>query len=304
MSREKINCIMRVVCIFIDGIGLGGDDPRANPFLHQPTRIFPPSLTQLRPPIFNGIVIPTDACLGVSGLPQSATGQASLFSGVNAAALLGRHRSGFATPSLIELLARESIFVKALQRGYTAAFANAYGHEFFELPPPMRARFTSVTTAATETAGLPFFRVEAILNGDSLYHDFTNAALQRRGYDYPLFSPEFAGKQLAALAQAYDFCLYEYFLSDKIGHTGNFPQAVAEVEKLDRFVAAVLEQTDLTATLVVVCSDHGNLEDMRSILHTSNPVPTLLWGPLSPERAASIHALTDLTPFMLRCLTE
>ena len=293
---------MRILCIFIDGIGIGSDDPRHNPFAQVRSAILPLTEHQEKNLPERGVCLPTDACLDVPGLPQSATGQTALFTGVNAARQLGMHRSGFATPSLIEILRRESVFVKVRQAGRTAAFANAYGREFFELPDAKRAKITSVTTAATQTANLPFLRVEQIPEGRSLYHDFTNDALRKRGYDVPIFSPEFAGKQLATLARAYDFCLYEYFLTDKVGHFGSMELAVAEVEKLERFLTAVIEYADLRSTLVIVCSDHGNLEDVSVMTHTRNPVPTMIWGSVPPEERAALRSLTDVTPFMLRQL--
>ena len=292
---------MQILCIFIDGIGIGSDDPRRNPFARVHSAILPLTEHQDGALPMNGVFIPTDACLDVPGLPQSATGQTALFTGVNAAQQLGMHRSGFATPSLIEILRRESMFMKVRQAGRTAAFANAYSREFFELPDAKRAKITSVTTAATQTANLPFLLVEQIPEGRSLYHDFTNDALRKRGYDMPLFSPEFAGKQLATLARAYDFCLYEYFLTDKIGHLGSMDLAVAEVEKLERFLTAVLDHADLRSTLVIVCSDHGNLEDASVMTHTRNPVPTMIWGG-APDARAAIRSLTDVTPFLLRQL--
>jgi hypothetical protein len=212
------------------------------------------------------------------------------------------HLSGFATRSLIAILSQESIFVKALQRGKTAAFANAYGREFFLLPSKIRSRITSVTTAATLTAGLPFLFAEDILSGRSLYHDFTNAALNKRGYEFPLFSPDFAGKQLALLSQEYDFCLYEYFLTDRAGHFGDLQLAITEVKKIETFLISVLEHTDLQSTVVLLCSDHGNLEDMSVAVHTMNPVPTIIWGNIPQELTTSIRSLTDITPFILRCL--
>jgi len=293
---------MRVLCIFLDGVGIADNGNPLNPFAQIASGVFPASRQQLHPVRFDGVVIPTDATLGVPGIPQSATGQTALFTGINAAQYLGMHLSGFATPSLITILRQESVFVKVLRQGKTAAFANAYSHEFWRLSEKARARITSVTTAATFTAGLPFLRTDDILTGRSLYHDFTNAALNQRGYGFPVFSPAEAGKQLARLAQTYDFCLYEYFLTDHAGHAGDFQRALTEVTKLDTFITAVLEHTDLRSTVVVVCSDHGNIEDMHVITHTLNHVPTIVWGHIPQELLDSIRSLTDVTPFMLRCL--
>ena len=293
---------MRVVCIFIDGIGIGGENPATNPCWVVNSPLFPQAIRELAALPFGGICLPTDASLGVAGLPQSATGQTTLFTGLNAAQQIGTHVSGFATPRLIEMLRQESMFIKTRQLGKTAAFANAYSREFFEMPDKQRARMTSVTTAATLTAELPFLFVEQIREGRSLYHDFTNATLRKRGYDMPLFSPQYAGKQLARLSQAHDLCLYEYFLTDRVGHFGQMEAAAAEVEKLHEFLTAVLEHTDLTSTVVVVCSDHGNLEDVSVITHTANPVPTLIWGNAPPNSLAAIRSLTDITPFLLASL--
>lgn len=293
---------MRVLCIFLDGVGLGTDDRQSNPFAAFSSEIFPVLSEFPQSVCFNGLVIPTDACLGLPGLPQSATGQTTLFSGINAAQQLGTHLSGFATPSLINILRQASVFVKTLAMRKTAAFANAYGREFFALPDKTRARITSVTTAATLTAGLPFLLTDDILSGRSLYHDFTNAALIQRGYDIPIFSPEFAGKQLAHLSHAYDLCLYEYFLTDRAGHSGDFQLAMHEVRKIETFLQSVLKHTDLQSTVVLVCSDHGNLEDMRVITHTLNPVPTIVWGAIPADMALSIRSLTDITPFIVKCL--
>ena len=67
-----------------------------------------------------------DACLGIAGRPQSATGQATLFTGVNAAAHLGQHLHGFPNAKLRQLLAAESVFCKVGAAGGRATFANAY----------------------------------------------------------------------------------------------------------------------------------------------------------------------------------
>ena len=44
---------------------------------------------------FGGLVKPVDPKLGVKGIPQSATGQTSLLTGVNAQGVLGYHKSGY-----------------------------------------------------------------------------------------------------------------------------------------------------------------------------------------------------------------
>ena len=66
----------------------------------------------------------------------------------------------------------------------------------------------------------------------------------------------------------------------------------------------MLEATDRDETLVVVASDHGNLEDLRTRSHTKNPVPTMLWGTGRAAVADGIHTLADIAPALLRHLRE
>ena len=73
---------MRVLYVFIDGVGYGPAGGQ-NPVCPEVC----PTLCAL----MEGAVR-LDACLGVPGLPQSATGQATLYTGVNAAQVMGRHK--------------------------------------------------------------------------------------------------------------------------------------------------------------------------------------------------------------------
>jgi len=90
-----------------------------------------------------------------------------------------------------------------------------------------------------------------------------------------------AGRILAGQARHYDFTLFEYFQSDKAGHSGDRGRIEAELVKLDAFLLAVLGEIEpdlRQGTLVVVTSDHGNLEDPTTPRHTTNPIPLLAWG--------------------------
>ena len=90
----------RVLLLFVDGVGLGGDEAK-NPFVGEATpalsKLLGGPLTQSRvggleasgdAPV---VLAALDAALGVPGLPQSGTGQTTLFTGVNAQAALGHH---------------------------------------------------------------------------------------------------------------------------------------------------------------------------------------------------------------------
>ncbi len=293
---------MRILMIFIDGLGVGTNDPSRNPFAALPSRIFTDFLDEPRSAVVHaGLALRADASLGVEGLPQSATGQTTLLSGVNAAAAIGRHLNGFPTKKLREILHEHSILKKLTERGLRAAFINVFNPLFFEALDKNLPMRNSVTTVANMAASLPFFGVKDLLERRAVYQDFTNRVLIQKGFDAPVFTPREAGEILARAVPRYDFCLYEYFQSDVAGHSRDRLRATEEVRKLDEFLLAVLEGSDLGETSIVLTSDHGNLEDLSTPKHTSNPVPVLLWGELAAN-PPKIDSLLDIVPLLMKCL--
>jgi len=288
---------MGVLLLFVDGIGLGEPDPETNPFARA--RLDRLRLFRDRPsPDPAAILVPTDACMGVEGLPQSATGLTAILSGVNASAAVGRHVPGCCIPSLTALLDGRSLFSRVKAAGGSSTFANAYTPAYLENLP----RFVSVSTTAVRQAGLPFRTLEDLRRGEAVYHDFSNRLLPDRGYPIPSLTPQEAGTRLARLAQQHTFTMYEHFLTDIVGHSRNMGRAVELVESLEAFLDAVLARIDLSGHLVILTSDHGNLEDLSTNQHTRNPVPTLAWGRGASEVAARIAILADIAPAILRHL--
>ncbi len=288
---------MGVLLLFVDGLGLGEDDPEKNPVARA--RLDRLRLLRDSPcPDPAAVLVAADACLGVPGLPQSATGQTSILAGVNAAAHVGRHLNGYCTKSLAALLDGRSLFSRVKVGGGEATFANAYTPAFLEQLP----RFLSVSTVATLRAGLPLRTLEDLARGEALFHDFTNRRLPERGYFLPPVTPRQAGGRLARLAQRHTFTLYEHFLTDRAGHAQDMGRGVEILEDLEAFLEAVLAGMDLSAHLVVLTSDHGNLEDVSTNRHTRNPVPALFWGAGSAEAAASVRSIADIAPAILRRL--
>ncbi len=287
---------MAVVLVFIDGIGIGLPDAGVNPFARAGARWLR-AVTGWSPPADGGapLLLPVDACLGVPGLPQSATGQTALLTGLNAPEAVGRHVNGFCTPALARLLDGQTLFSRVQARGGRATFANAYTPPFFE----GKRRFLSVTTVATRTAGLRFRTLDDLCSGEAVFQDYTNRLLREQGYDVPVIEPEEAGRRLARLAAEHAFTLYEYFQTDKAGHDQDMDRAVGLIEGLDRLIRSLLAHLDLDRTLVCVASDHGNLEDLRTRSHTTNPVPVLLWGRGREAVAARLRRLTDIAPALL-----
>ena len=293
---------MKVVLLFIDGLGIGKKDSEINPCTRDETGIF--QVFKDNPNIalpFSGISRGLDANLGIKGLPQSATGQTALLTGLNASQQIGYHLSGFPNKTLRESLLSHSVLLKAVQLGKKAAFINAFRPLFFDLPEQVILRL-SATTIANYAAKLPFFRLEDIVEKRSIYQDFTNISLLERGFEVPLFTPEEAADILAVSVESYDFLLYEYFLTDKAGHSREMEIAQEEIFKLGRFVNRFLESIDLQSTLVILTSDHGNIEDLSTKSHTRNPAMTLLWGSNKPSLVDNLNSIVQVTPNILQQL--
>ncbi len=240
--------------------------------------------------------------MGLPGLPQSATGQAALLTGLNAAKLMGRHIEGFPPPRLKELIQEHNIFSKLIAAGKTCTFANDYWLDDVAQIPRRRE---SVTTVATLAAFGGVRGKAELAENRAVYHDLTREALCVRGYDGPLITPEEAAEHLIDIADEHDFTLFEFFQTDHAGHSGDAERVFQCVEKLDRFFATALRFKGL----LVVTSDHGNIEDLSVRTHTKNPVP-LFFQCLEKETEIGdadfqgLEKIEQLTPIILRCLME
>ena len=93
-----------------------------------------------------------------------------------------------------------------------------------------------------------------------------------------------------------NFTLYEYFLTDHAGHTLSLASASEALERLDGLLGGVLEEIDPRSTLLLITSDHGNIEDMTVKGHTRNRVPLIAYGMHHREVTAPVRDLTHITP--------
>ncbi|HKO96357.1 MAG TPA: hypothetical protein VJU86_05165 [Pyrinomonadaceae bacterium] len=292
---------MSVLLFFIDGLGIGVRGP-SNPFdgLKDAEPLAHFHDEQLST-IYDGIVVPTDAGLGVAGRPQSASGQTTILTGINAPSLLGYHKQGFPNAAMLEIIREHSVFLQLKRAGVgPVTFANTYTQRFFDERP----RWISATTAAVEAAGLPFNRVSDLKQDRAVYQDFTNRMLIERGEDVDLRTPEEAGSVLAGIVSRNRFTLYEYFITDKIGHLQDLLAARYTLQSLALMIRTMLSKIDLDKTSVILTSDHGNIEDLSSRNHTLNRVPTIIWGARRNEIAGRIKSLADITPAIVSTLTS
>jgi len=247
-----------------------------------------------------------DATLGVEGTPQSATGQTTLFTGVNAAALLGFHLWAMPNRQLRQVLMEHSIHRQIKERGFTTRFANAFR------PPegvvfdwntvwtdPKWVRLISSSVWANHAAGNPFLGVDALLDDRAVTFDLTNQSMRDRGVDVPLRTPSRAGEVLARTGEDVDFCLFEYFLTDRAGHKGDLVEGVRVLRDLEAFVLGLLGRLDLDRDTVLLTSDHGNIEDASRRGHTLNPSQAFVWGRGAATLAARLEDLCDVTPALV-----
>ncbi|HEX8181681.1 MAG TPA: hypothetical protein VF525_19220 [Pyrinomonadaceae bacterium] len=293
---------MNVLLIFVDGLGIGvrgADNPLARLGAEAaPLAIFAGEAPAL---MHDGVLVPTDARLSVEGRPQSASGQTTILTGINAPAALGYHKQGFPNEAMRALIREHSIFLQLERAGVRPnVFANAYTPRFFNSRP----RWVSATTVAVEAAGLSFRQLDDLRAGRAVYQDFTNHLLIEAGFDVEPRTPEEAAAVLVDIAHKHRFTLYEYFITDRVGHAQDMDAALVVLTNLARFVRTVIARIDLTRTTVMLTSDHGNIEDLSARNHTLNQVPTLAWGAGCGHVRTRVRDLADITPAIIELLTK
>ena len=99
---------MSVLLVFIDGLGIGEDNSQINPCANNAFTVLKNVKGDIQPkPLpYGGIMVPLEATLGIEGFPQSATGQTTLLTGVNASEVLGYHKQGFPN-KILRVILRE-----------------------------------------------------------------------------------------------------------------------------------------------------------------------------------------------------
>ncbi len=303
---------MKVLFVFLDGIGLGENNLETNPL----ARAKMPNLNALldgRSLVrdaapFNGkyaSLHALDAGLGVDGLPQSATGQAILLTGKNISAELGYHYGPKPNPEVAAYLNGETLFSKCITAKKRAALLNAYPPRYFDGIDSGKRIYSSIPMAVTNT-GLGLFTYEDLVAGRALSADFTGEGWRTMlGFpNAPVIDPHEAGRKLISLAMNYDFSFFEYWASDYAGHKQQMDTAIGLMEAFDGVLGGIMESGKLDELLVLATSDHGNMEDLSTRKHTDANVPALVIGSKQAreEFTRGMTNLADVAPAIWRAL--
>lgn len=301
---------MHILTIFLDGIGLGDDDPTINPFAVMNT----PTLhalaggqrwlrTTARIETDRAIFLPTDASLGIEGRPQSATGQATIVTGRNVPELIGEHYGPRPTLAIREIIDAGNIFKTLVAHEHTAALINPFPPQFHAVIKRGK-RLPSSIQYGVLSAGLPLFTEKHYYDRQALSPDFNGEGWRTfLGYtDAPIYSDEEAGRQLAHLTMQRTFSFFESWITDEIGHRGPFEDGVKYMERFDRVLASLLEVWDDDEGLIIITSDHGNMEVQGNRRHSENQVPTVVIGTARHQFAENFTNLSHIVPGVLRVL--
>jgi 2,3-bisphosphoglycerate-independent phosphoglycerate mutase len=302
---------LHVVLLFFDGVGIGKKDAECNPFLHAHMPAFTalcggelPYTPFRKISTGQADVLAVNATLGIAGLPQSGTGQTAIFTGVNGAKKFGRHFGPYPPSVLRQVIAEKNIFHRLKSTGKSVVFANAFPKRFFDYIETGARRLT-VTTLSCRFAEVPLLTARELLQNEGVSADFIRAQWKKLGHpEIEPISCREAGKHLAHISAKHDFTLFEYWLTDHAGHSRSMATAVEALERFDEFLSGFLELFDSKNTLLLIVSDHGNIEDLSTKSHTRNRVPCILAGKHRHKLIKRIKNLTHITPAIMRLFSE
>jgi len=309
----------RMIFIFLDGVGIG-EPSDTNPFYKVKAEFLP---------FFKGnkglpdgtLIKPIDACLGVEGIPQSATGQTSLYTGENIPRFLNCHKDSYPNRAMRKILKKKNILMDLKKNRVNAVFINAYPvyshfftEEHFHIGPEGEMHFSeqfpqaykrriSVTTCMMNVVRQRPFDEKDILAKRALFQDFSNRWLIQRGLTLPEFTPEQAAEILVNALQSHDFVLYEFFQTDIYAHRKSFEHQMILIAELNRLVGKLISLLDTERDTFLLTSDHGNLEDSNNKSHTRNSVPLVIGGNGAEGLRDSIDAISDVLPGILQFFT-
>ncbi len=290
---------------FVDGVGLGVDDPEVNPFIEANL----PNLTgllgegwYLRPDCGGPgrittdrvSLVPTDPNLNMPGRPQSATGQATILTGRNVPQIVGEHYGPKPNPDVAAVVKESNLFRDVIEAGGSAALITPYPQGYFDSIESGKRLLSAVPLAAV-SAGLDLMTAEDLRAGRAVSPGFTGQGWHDYlGYnDIPIHTLYEAGQRIAIIARDHNFSFFEHWPSDRSGHRGSIDQASQHLEIIDEALGGLFDSWNDENDLLLITSDHGNIEEKNHRQHSRNPVPTILLGPNHAKYAEQIQDLAD-----------
>ena len=114
----------RLIFIFLDGVGIGKSSPN-NPFLVSKSEYLPFFSNN---PVWpdNTPVKAIDPLFGIKGLPQSATGQTTLYTGKIMPKILNEHKGSYPNKLMRKIIKKHNILSLLKRNNINVAFINAY----------------------------------------------------------------------------------------------------------------------------------------------------------------------------------
>lgn len=241
-----------------------------------------------------------DATFGHPHLPQSATGQTALLTGLDAVAAMGRPYGPWPGPTLAALLTADGLFHDATRAG-GAALANAYSQRYLDAlaaPAGVRRRLRpAASVVAARAAGVRLRSEADAREGAAVAADlgFAGGAVAAVG-PRPSAVDAWA-RGLVAIARDHPLTYLDAWVTDRVGHRADLTLATALVQRVDAVVEALASVLD--GVTLVVASDHGNLEDATAPRHTRAKVPLVAIGPAAAELRGA-RDLRDVRPALRR----
>ncbi len=293
--------------IFIDGVGIGKKDFDCNPFFKFNFRTFLeyfedfPTIDNQFINKNNSFIFPIDARMDVPEIPLSGTGQTSIFCGVNASKIIGKHFGPYPYSTLIPIIKEKNIFIELKKKNKKVEFVNAYPKIFFDYVKSGRQRL-SVTTLSCLLSDVSLHKISDLHKAKALSAEIDNIRLKSKlGYKIKTLKPETAAKRLIKIASKNHFTLYEIFLTDHLGH-GRYLETLEYFSKVfDEFLFNIITRLPQNMNLLI-CSDHGNYEDLSIKMHTLNPALGITSGPDAKLISSNIKALYDIKSVIMEII--
>jgi hypothetical protein len=225
--------------------------------------------------------------------------------------MLGMHDGPKPSPQVMDILKEGTLFQHFHHNQMGTSVLNAYPPRYFK-SIERGYKLPGVIALSALYAGMQLKTKDDLQLGEAISVDFTaHGWRDHLGlHDTPILDPFQAGERLFTLTHGCQLAFFEYWLSDVAGHQQDMPAACSLLELFDTVLGSLLRCWNDEEGLILITSDHGNLEDLSTRHHTRNNVPLLLVGSQSNREKITrglIQAsgtrqelnLTDIAPAIL-----